>query len=261
MVRLAAFVLSAIVVGTFVAPVGFGAALSPGLHLGPDLSLMLNTTKVSSNNWAGYATTSGAGLMQKAQATWVQPSATCSSKTSYAAIWVGIDGYGSSTVEQVGTLIECTGGTASYYSWWEMYPSTAHIVGSVSPGDHISASVTYNSTHSNFKLVFKDVTAGTGFTQTAKLSTASESSAECIVEAAGGASTASGFYPLTDFGSVKFTSCIVRLSVSNSFGIGSSGAAAQITMVSYPSGSHVLAKPSKITGHGAVFTVTWYHST
>ena len=55
---------------------------------------------------------------------------TCTSATSLAAFWVGIDGYSSSSVEQDGTLVECYRGTAYYYTWWEMYPTNAiQVVG------------------------------------------------------------------------------------------------------------------------------------
>ena len=57
--------------------------------------------------------------------------------------WVGIDGFTSGSVEQDGTLIECSGGRAFYFTWWEMFPTNSiQVVGSsVRPGDAISASV------------------------------------------------------------------------------------------------------------------------
>ena len=77
---------------------------------------------VESTNWAGYAVT-GAGVSDVV-GTWVVPSLTCSLQTTYVAIWVGIDGYSSSTVEQTGTLAYCYFGTAYYYAWYEFYPSS-----------------------------------------------------------------------------------------------------------------------------------------
>lgn len=69
---------------------------------------------VESDNWSGYAVT-GSGF-NDAEGSWIQPKADCSkTPNSYAAIWVGIDGYSDSTVEQTGTLIYCNGTTAEYY--------------------------------------------------------------------------------------------------------------------------------------------------
>lgn len=42
--------------------------------------------------------------------------------TSYSAFWVGLDGYSSKTVEQIGTEADCKGATPSYYAWYEFYP-------------------------------------------------------------------------------------------------------------------------------------------
>jgi hypothetical protein len=65
----------------------------------------------------------------------------CTSQTSLAAFWVGIDGCSSSSVEQDGTLAECYGGAAYYYTWWEMYPANAiQVVGqTLRAGDSITA--------------------------------------------------------------------------------------------------------------------------
>ena len=53
---------------------------------------------------------------------WVVP--TVSTKTNgYSSVWVGIDGYSSSTVEQIGTEEDVVNGKATYYAWYEMYPS------------------------------------------------------------------------------------------------------------------------------------------
>src|SRR5215469_2806759 len=74
-------------------------------------STVRGLTQVQSTNWAGYADT-GSSFSQ-VSASWTEPSATCSkSKTQLAAFWVGIDGFTSSSVEQDGTLIECSRGKA-----------------------------------------------------------------------------------------------------------------------------------------------------
>ena len=66
-------------------------------------------TGVSSSNWAGYAATGAAGSFTSVSASWTQPTASCASGSQYAAFWVGLDGYTSKTVEQIGTEADCTG--------------------------------------------------------------------------------------------------------------------------------------------------------
>jgi hypothetical protein len=63
--------------------------------------------QVDSENWSGYAVT-GASFTQ-AMGSWVVPTANCSkspasrSSNVYSSFWVGLDGYTSSTVEQIPT--------------------------------------------------------------------------------------------------------------------------------------------------------------
>ena len=65
----------------------------------------------------------------------------------YAAFWDGLDGYNSGSVEQTGTIGYCSGATAKYYAWYEMYPAGSVVYSQpVAPGDEISASVVYSTT-------------------------------------------------------------------------------------------------------------------
>src|ERR1700678_2931249 len=89
------------------------AAVNPGgiAHLiGPTSDVTGALTQAESTNWAGYADT--AGTYTTVSASWTQPAGTCSSGDTYAAFWIGIDGYSSSTVEQTGTELDCIGKTA-----------------------------------------------------------------------------------------------------------------------------------------------------
>ena len=55
----------------------------------------------TSSNWSGYAASAPANSVSYVAGSWVVP--TASSKTNgYSSVWVGIDGYNSSTVEQIG---------------------------------------------------------------------------------------------------------------------------------------------------------------
>lgn len=66
-------------------------------------------TSVSSSNWAGYATTGASGSLTSVSASWTQATANCVAGSQYGAFWVGLDGYASKTVEQIGTEADCTG--------------------------------------------------------------------------------------------------------------------------------------------------------
>lgn len=116
-------------------------------------------------------------------ANWTMPSFSCGANhaNAYVAIWTGLDGLNSSTIEQIGAEVACTGGTASYYGWYELYPSApAYFSNTLSPGDQLNASVSYAG--SKFTLELKDVTAGWTKTVTATLAGAARSSAETVVE-------------------------------------------------------------------------------
>ena len=45
----------------------------------------------------------GDGTFTDVKGSWTQPTATCTNKTAYSSFWVGLDGYNSNSVEQIGT--------------------------------------------------------------------------------------------------------------------------------------------------------------
>jgi hypothetical protein len=101
-------------------------------------------TSASSSNWAGYAATGASGSFTSVSASWTQPTASCTSGSQYAAFWVGLDGYTSKTVEQIGTEADCNGPNPQYYAWYEVYPGAGvNFTNPVSPGDKFTGTVTY----------------------------------------------------------------------------------------------------------------------
>ena len=156
-----------------------------------------------STNWSGYAVLGSA--FTSAHGSWVVPAVNCTGVRGdqYSAFWVGLDGYSSSTVEQTGTLSDCTGRSASYAAWYEFYPAGLIEVNmTIRPGDHMSASVVYNGGNS-FTVTITDVTTGRSFTKTSNVSGAARSSAEWIAEAPC-CTFSGGILPLANFGTVKF---------------------------------------------------------
>jgi Peptidase A4 family len=224
-----------------------------GVASGPEVN---GLTQVQSTNWSGYADDSTAGASYTTvKASWTEPSATCSGRTtSLAAFWVGIDGYSSSSVEQDGTLVECYQGTPYYYTWWEMYPSNAiQVVGSsLSPGDAITAAVTRSG--SSYTLTVTDSThTANSFTTTQSCSGCANSSAEWIAEAPSGSS---GVYPLSNFHS--WTATGASVSATSSSGVISSFPDDEITMID--SSGLVKAQPGALGSGGSSFSVAWDRS-
>jgi hypothetical protein len=170
-------------------------------------------TTVESTNWSGYAATGSNGAFKSVSASWTQPTATCSHGDQYAAFWVGLDGYSSDSVEQTGSDSDCDGRTAEYYGWYEMYPAyPVDYSNPVSPGDSMSASVTFSGSDT-YTLVLKDNTKGWTQTQVIDESGLDRSSAEVITEAP---SSSSGVLPLADFGTVSYS-----VSTANGTSLGS----------------------------------------
>jgi peptidase A4-like protein len=139
----------------------------------------------SSATWSGYVVAPGTPLTD-VSATWSVPPVVCAKTTApqAAVFWVGLDGWYSKTVEQAGVEAYCSGTTAVYTAWWEMFP-TNHItqVFSVRPGDAIAASVHY--LNGIFTITVKDTTSGATSTVNGRCASGTicqRSSAEWIAE-------------------------------------------------------------------------------
>ncbi|MFF7992420.1 G1 family glutamic endopeptidase [Kitasatospora xanthocidica] len=212
------------------------AAAAQGLSFRP---LSYNT---NGYNWGGYAAT-GSGFTS-VSATWTEPRATCNSTNDLYAPWVGIDGYGSSTVEQTGVATDCSSGSPVNQAWYEMYPAGPVYLSTssypVSAGDSISASVTYAGSN-RYTLKLTDSTRGWTYTTTKTL-TAQRTSAEVIIE------SPTGSYP--NFGTLSFTSATV-----NGTSLGSYG---PVALDPSANGTYE-ARTSALTAGGTAFTDTYLH--
>jgi hypothetical protein len=167
----AAALAAASLAGTAVAATG-PATFGPQLKFGHGAG-----SAFSGGNWGGYVSF---GSWTTATASWTEPSVTCRSTNDLFAPWVGIDGDGSSTVEQTGVATDCSSGHAVYQAWYEMYPAApVYYSNAVSAGDHFTATVTRSS--NSYKLTISDTTKGWTKTTTKSLS-AKHSSAEAIIE-------------------------------------------------------------------------------
>jgi hypothetical protein len=200
-----------------------------------------------STNWSGYA--ANGGKYTSVSASWTEPTGTCSGSAKYSSFWVGLDGFSSSSVEQTGSEVDCSGRTPQYYSWYEMYPAfPVNFSNTVRPGDHFNGSVSVSG--STYTLKLADTTQGWSHTVTASLSGAANSSAEVITEAP--CCTASGgILPLAHFSPVTFTSAAVNGSAIGNFN------PTEIIMVN--SSGTAKDSISALSG-GNSFTATWLRS-
>jgi hypothetical protein len=241
---------------------GAASAAVPEVVHGPINILGVEHNNVSSTNWSGYAVESPSQFTE-VTGTWVEPTASCtSSGHTYAAFWVGLDGYNSKSVEQLGTDSDCTkANSPSYYAWYEMYPAASVSISTttypVKPGDTMTASVTRSGT--SYTLA---VTSSEGWTfSTTQTGSDANSSAEWIAEAP---DTCLLIFcsnaHLSNFGTVAFSSSEAA----------TGGALQPVSSFTTNSGPHDItmttssgvtrAQPSALSTNGTGFTDTWHHN-
>ncbi|HEX4175859.1 MAG TPA: G1 family glutamic endopeptidase [Acidimicrobiales bacterium] len=241
---------------------GAASAAVPEVFHGPINILGVEHNNVSSTNWSGYAVESPSQFTE-VTGTWVEPTASCTtSGHTYAAFWVGLDGYNSKSVEQLGTDSDCTkANSPSYYAWYEMYPAASVSISTttypVKPGDTMTASVTRSGT--SYTLA---ITSSEGWTfSTTQSGSDANSSAEWIAEAPDTCLLVfCSNAHLSNFGTVTFSSSE-----------GATGGALQpVSSFTTNSGPHDItmttssgvtrAQPSALTANGTGFSDTWHHN-
>ena len=239
---------------------GVRTALTP-LHRHRDIVIReRHGNQVTSSNWSGYAVTAANDSVTDVKGSWIIPTVTCNSTDAYASFWVGIDGYGSNTVEQIGTDSDCVSGKPSYYAWFEFYPHFSYNIESVTlkPGDVVSAEVNY-STSGRFT-VSMNVNGSQAFSTSTKLNQAARSSAEWIIEAP----WSGGVLPLADFNTISYgadhtavpNTCYATIAKSTA-PIGSlPGNVLAITMTADNGATKSL--PSSLSTDKSSFTDAWY---
>jgi peptidase A4-like protein len=207
----------------------------------------------NSLNWSGYASINS--TFSDVKGSWVQPVATCNGKATYSSFWVGLDGYSSSTVEQLGTEADCSHGKPLYYAWWEMFPNVSHTISffTVTPGVSYTAEVQSDG-GDDFTLTLSGG-GNSPFALTTVLGAdPSLSSAEWIAEAPSMCAKSCRELPLTNFGTVNFSDAAADGSAIDN----SAWSFDPLTMVTGQ--GTVKAAPSGLDPTGSAFSVTWHHS-
>jgi hypothetical protein len=204
-----------------------------------------------SYNWGGYAVT-GTDFT-KAEGTWTVPTVNCTkSPNAWVSIWVGIDGYNSSTVEQAGTLTWCNRTTPEYYTWYELYPAATTYISTVpsAPGNKMFAEISYNG--SEFKLQIKNQTTDKSYSISKAVASAERTSAEWIVEAP---ETITGITNLADFTKASFSAASATNSATSGPISAFGSDVEQITQVDDT--DYTESTSSALSSSGENFTTTW----
>lgn len=215
----------------------------------------------TSTNWSGYVMATNLSNPAKnsisgVYGSWIVPTIVPATKNTYSAMWVGIDGYTSGTVEQIGTEHDYINGTKQHSAWFEMFPRASYTIQGfpVRTGDLISAMVEYvgNNTFSMRIINHTQKVVAVIPTRYTKSSKAQRSSAEWIMEAP----SANHILPLTNFKTAYFSACRAKIN----------GTLKSLNNTSFPHLSLEMvtnndipkATPSLITGNES-FSVTWKH--
>lgn len=216
----------------------------------------------TSQNWSGYVAATNLGHPQTGSVTavygsWIVPTLAAATHNTWCSLWVGIDGYTSNSVEQIGTEHDWYNGHQQNYAWFEMYPNYSYeIVGfPARPGDIITASVEYKGKNV-FLLSIANVTAGVHTTIPTSYTTApnvKRSSAEWILEAP----YSGGILPLSHFNVAYFSNCTATI---NSVHDVINGKHWQDDMLTMVTANHITkALPSGLMAAGKAFNVVWKH--
>ena len=218
------------------------------------------STTASSGNWSGVVDLA-AVQYTSVSAHWTVPTVT-GATVSYMSIWVGMDGWNSLTVEQVGIFAYDNGTTTSWFPWVEYFPdeeewwnTTAYPI---LAGDAMSASLTYaagtgtfsgsnyftatltNSTSPRIWTYAAQKTEQAAEFEGGQTSAYARNSAQVIVESNSGS--------LCDYGTINFTSISAA---PDNF-----GTATYVTMINGSTDS----TPGQSSGAptGGNLTMTWH---
>jgi hypothetical protein len=254
--------LSALVSAT-VAPRGSRSpAASVRLTLTPFLLVRNHWHRGFNKFWSGYAVTGQ--KFTAVRGTFIQPSMTACSGSSAGSpvppvannvfIWSGLDGFGSSSIEQVGTEAACLIPPAGepaigYFAWYETFPDDlTPIPMAIHPGDVISTEVKGVSPQ-RFAMTLEDKTTAAKWSEVVYQHThAPQLSAEWIDEAQG---VSMPTITTTDWSEVSSTAH----GLSAPIGRAPHTEVAALTISASAFNEHV--DPSAPSGPGDAFSISW----
>jgi hypothetical protein len=210
---------------------------------------------VSSLSWAGYIISKNSNSKFEViavNASWIVPKVNVSSGDGYSSAWIGIGGQLDKSLIQVGTEHDVVNGQETYFAWYELLPSFAVRLTSitVSSGDTMIASINLvNSDTNRWSIQISDATTGQAFSNNVVYNS-TRSSGEWIMERP---TINNQIGTLADFGNVTFTDCHVN--VNNVTGPIAKFSFSKIQMAN--SQNSELTSVSALTAGGSSFMVSY----
>ena len=247
--RFARLAVGSLLLGLIASSAALGSSGTRGVleHV-PPARLIGHSTSL---NWSGYASINS--TFTDVKGSWTQPAAACNGRSTYSSFWVGLDGYSSNTVEQLGTEADCSKGKPVYYAWWELFPGASQLINffTVTPGVTYTAEVQADGDNVTLTL-----SGGGNRPESLTLGQdgASLSSAEWIAEAPSMCSKSCRELPLTDFGTVNFSGASANGGAIDD----SAWSFDPLTMVT--GNGTVKAAPSALDSTGSAFSINWSHN-
>lgn len=222
----------------------------------PRASAVPALTTVYASNWSGYVATAP-GQYTSVSASWTIPSVSTSSPPAYSSAWIGIGGWNSTRLIQVGTDQDIlNNGSAVYFAWREVYPGPVFLIGYVSPSDSIVATISQVSANASTwrMLVIRNSGTLLNLTIRARVNVASQKTAEFIVERpAIQVGRRDQLTALANFGTVTFSQCS-----TNQGALPSLTSAVMVVMTgSGNSTGQYLAQPGALEASNDSFTVRY----
>jgi len=210
---------------------------------------------ISSLSWAGYIIAKDSNSkfeVTGVEASWIVPKVNVSSGDGYSSAWIGIGGQLDKSLIQVGTEQDVISGQNTYIAWYELLPSFAVQLTSitVSPEDTMIASINLvNSNTNQWRIQISDATTGQAISRNVFYNS-TRSSGEWIVERP---TINNQITTLADFGNIKFTDCHVN--VNDVTGPIARSSFDRIQMAN--SKNTELSSASTLTAGGTSFTVSY----
>jgi hypothetical protein len=167
-------------------------------------------------------------------------------------VWIGIGGQLEKTLIQVGTEQDMTNGQDTYYAWYELLPSFAVRLNTVtvSSGDMMVASISMvDSATNQWSIQISDKTTGQAFSITVAYNS-TRSSGEWILERP---TITNKLTTLANFGNVTFAACYL-----NANNISGSISKFYFSKMEMTNSQYVqLALVSSLTSNGTSFTISY----
>jgi hypothetical protein len=244
-------------VRTTLSAISLGAALS---LVAMSFAGAASARTVTSQAWAGYQ--ANHQTFRHVAARWAVPALTCPGTTAAgdpdSYFWAGL-GPGTSSSERVGVRELCTGTIPTYIAYLEMNGEYEAQGIDPTPGDQISASVSFTSGKYRFSLA--DSTQSKSFSLRYACGAFSFGHGACgraTAEVIAGM-TAPGLAPLAEYGTATFDG----IAITDARGHRGSFAKNRhwrINRLIEHHGTSVAATPSPLSRRGKRFTDTWRHS-